>query len=77
VRLVQEPQVRIRQGPPRAELGQQLAASGEQVCEPAFLAAEPNTEGWCYTTISSRSRPMPVSTLLRGSRARLRSSCRR
>ena len=40
VRLVQVPQVRLCQEPPGAELGQQLAAPGEQVCEPAFLAAE-------------------------------------
>jgi NAD(P)H-dependent FMN reductase len=40
VRLMQIPQVRLCQGPSGAELGQQLAASGEQACELAFLAAE-------------------------------------
>ena len=40
VRLVQVPQVRLGQWPTRAELGQHLAAPGEQAGEPAFLAAE-------------------------------------
>jgi hypothetical protein len=40
VGLVQVPQVRLGQGPARAELGQYPAAAGEQAGEPAFLAAE-------------------------------------
>ena len=40
VRLVQVPQVCLGQWPARAELGQHLAAAGEQAGEPAFLAAE-------------------------------------
>ncbi len=36
-----------------------------------------NTEDRPYATISSRFRPIPVSTLRCGTGSRLRSSCRR
>jgi hypothetical protein len=42
-----------------------------------WKTSQSNTEGWRCTTINSRSRPIPVSTLGCGNGSRLPSPCRR
>jgi hypothetical protein len=55
VHLVQVPQVRLGQWPARVELGQYLAAAGEQAGEPAFLAAE-HLADWAASPVLAELR---------------------
>jgi hypothetical protein len=64
--LVQVPQVCLGQRPTRAELGQHLAAAGEQTGEPAFLAAEHLTDPAAFLGLAElRQRLLELIELTR------------